>query len=135
MNVFNHKIKIGLHTVWFLYRAQLVFMQFTLPSVSLGTWISKITFVLQSFIPQRWTSGHGSRYKRCDFNNSAAFPPVYIQETQIFSFSFQFHVLDRVSSPSVPSWKADSTVHCNPWNSRTCFSNLLLTCNISSSGI
>ena len=52
-----------------------------------------------------------------------------------FSFSFQFHILGRVSQPSIPSWKADSIVHLNPWNSSTCFSDLLLTCNITSSGI
>lgn len=74
-------------------------------------------------------------WEPCDFNNSAAFPPAPIQETHTFSFSFQFHILGRVSPPNIPSWKADSTVHLNPWNSSTCFSDLHLTCNIPSSGI
>lgn len=58
-----------------------------------------------------------------------------MQETHSFSFSFHFYILSMVSPPSIPSWKADSTVHFNPQNSSTCFSDLHLTCNIPSSGI
>lgn len=111
------------------------FLHFTFPTVSLGTWRLKKTFVLHQFILLGWTTNYGTKYKSYLILIIQVAFHQHLSKIQSFSFTFllttswaEFHHLVLFIK------RQTLQLTQPPKNLSTCFSTSL-TCNFPPSGI